>query len=182
MVYGAASAGQRTMTASSSPGFSLKQEGISYCAGAELPCVVVNVVRAARDWATSRRAERLQPDGQGRRPRQLQGLSADANSVQEMCDLTMLAFDWRQVPQPGRDPDRRFRGQMIERSPCGEAVRGTGEELVRARRLRHQANLVTSIHLSADELEAHVLHLKKKYDEIEANEVRYEEYKTEGPR
>jgi len=53
MVYGAASTGQRTMTASSSPGISLKQEGISYCAGSELPCVIADIVRGGKKCATS---------------------------------------------------------------------------------------------------------------------------------
>jgi len=183
MVYGASSAGQRTMTASSSPGFSLKQEGISYCAGSELPCVVVNVVRGGPGLGNiapeqSDYNQMVKGGGHGN----YKVIALTPNSVQEMCDLTMLAFD---LADKYRNPvgilTDGFVGQMIEPltlpeklAPAPEknwCVRGDSET---------KCNLVTSIHLSADELEEHVLHLKKKYDEIEANEVRYEEYRTEG--
>jgi len=183
MVYGAASAGQRTMTASSSPGFSLKQEGISYCAGAELPCVVVNVMRGGPGLGNiapeqSDYNQMVKGGGHGN----YKVIALTPNSVQEMCDLTMLAFD---LADKYRNPvgilTDGFVGQMIEPlalperlSPAPDknwCVRGDCDT---------KANLVTSIHLSTEELEAHVLHLKKKYDEIEANEVRFEEYKTEG--
>jgi len=72
MLYGAASAGVRVMTSSSGPGISLMQEGMSYLAGAELPCVIVDITRAAAGIRKHfLRAGRLSPGGEGRRPRQL---------------------------------------------------------------------------------------------------------------
>ncbi len=183
MVYGAASAGQRTMTASSSPGFSLKQEGISYCAGSELPCVVVNVVRGGPGLGNiapeqSDYNQMVKGGGHGN----YKVIALTPNSVQEMCDLTMLAFD---LADKYRNPvgilTDGFVGQMIEPLTLPEKLSSAPEKnwCVRGD-CDTKANLVTSIHLSADELEAHVLHLKRKYDEIEAKEVRFEEYKTEG--
>ena len=79
MLYGAASAGVRSMTASSGPGISLMQEGISYLAGAELPCVIADIMRGGPGPGQHRaRAERLQPGGQRRRPRQLSHPGAGA--------------------------------------------------------------------------------------------------------
>ena len=72
MLYGGAAAGVRAMTASSGPGISLMQEGFSYLAGAELPCVIADIMRGGPGLGQHRaRAGRLQPDRQGRRPRQL---------------------------------------------------------------------------------------------------------------
>ncbi|RPH93556.1 3-methyl-2-oxobutanoate dehydrogenase subunit beta, partial [candidate division KSB1 bacterium] len=94
MVYGAASAGTRCMTASSGPGISLKQEGISYIAAAELPCVIVDIMRAGPGLGN------IWPE-QGDYHQVVWGgghgnykcLVLAPNCAQEMCDLTMLAFD-----------------------------------------------------------------------------------------
>jgi pyruvate/2-oxoacid:ferredoxin oxidoreductase alpha subunit len=183
MVYGAASAGQRTMTASSSPGFSLKQEGISYCAGSELPCVVVNVVRGGPGLGNiapeqSDYNQIVKGGGHGN----YKVIVLTPNSVQEMCDLTMLAFGLAdKYRNPAAILTDGFVGQMIEPLTLPEKLPPVPEKdwCVRGD-CETKANLVSSIHLSADELEQHVLHLKKKYDEIEAKEARFEEYKTEG--
>ncbi|MBN1504453.1 MAG: 3-methyl-2-oxobutanoate dehydrogenase subunit VorB [Candidatus Eisenbacteria bacterium] len=183
MVYGAASAGQRTLTASSGPGFSLKQEGISYCAGAELPCVVVNVVRGGPGLGNiapeqSDYNQIVKGGGHGN----YKVIVLTPNSVQEMCDLTMLAFD---LADKYRNPvailTDGFSGQMIEPLTLPEKLSPAPEKdwCVKGDRASKRS-LLTSIHLSAEELEEHVLHLKKKYDQIEANEARFEEYKTEG--
>jgi len=94
MVYGAASANVRVMTASSSPGISLKMEGLSYCAGAELPFVLVDVMRAGPGLGN------IAPE-QGDYNQIIKGgghgnykvIALAPNSAQEMCDLTILAFD-----------------------------------------------------------------------------------------
>src|SRR5581483_2064263 len=94
MVYGAASAGQRVMTASSGPGMSLMQEGMSYIAGAELPCVVVDVVRGGPGLGNigpeqSDYFAMTKGGGHGN----YRNLVLAPASVQEMADLTILAFE-----------------------------------------------------------------------------------------
>ena len=110
MVYGAAAAGVRCMTASSSPGISLKQEGVSYLAGAELPCVIVDIDRGGPGLGN------IAPE-QGDYNQVVKGgghgcykcIVLAPNSVQEMCDLTYLAFDLvRQVPRPRLRARRRL--------------------------------------------------------------------------
>ncbi|MEW5701471.1 MAG: 3-methyl-2-oxobutanoate dehydrogenase subunit VorB [Candidatus Zixiibacteriota bacterium] len=182
MVYGAASTGQRTMTASSSPGISLKQEGISYCAGAELPCVVVDIMRGGPGLGN------IGPE-QGDYNQMVKGgghgnyriICLAPNCAQEMCDLTMLAFD---LADKYRNPVALladgFIGQMMEPVVIPSAVAAlpakpwavTAQEGTRD-------SLITSIKLSHDELEAHINYLYKKYAAVEADEVRFEEYRCE---
>ncbi len=183
MVYGASSAGQRTMTASSSPGMSLKQEGLSYCAGSELPCVVADVVRGGPGLGNiapeqSDYNQMVKGGGHGN----YRVIVLAPNSVQEMCDLTMLAFELSdKYRNPAAILTDGFVGQMIEPlvlpdklSPPPEkpwAVRGDAET---------RKNLISSILLDPDELEPHVRRLKEKYDRIAESEVRFEEYRTDG--
>jgi pyruvate/2-oxoacid:ferredoxin oxidoreductase alpha subunit len=182
MVYGAASTGVRAMTASSSPGISLKQEGVSYCAGSELPVVVVDIMRGGPGLGNIAPEQGdyfqvVKGGGHGN----YRNIVLCPNSAQEMCDLTILAFE---LADKYRNPAfilaDGFIGQMMEPVDLGLrktwvpekpwAVDGTS---------RTQGNLISSIHLDAEELEAHVEHLFRKYQEMEANEVRYEEYRTE---
>ena len=183
MVYGTAGMGIRTMTASSSPGFSLKQEGLSYAAGAELPCVVVNVVRGGPGLGNiaPEQGDYFQTTkGGGHGNYRLIVLAP--NSAQEMCDLTRLAFE---LADKYRNPAALladgFTGQMMEAVEIPEAqpipvdhtdwcVRGTPET-------RH--NLISSIVLDPKELEQHNLKLDAKYRECQAKEVRYEDYRCE---
>ena len=183
MVYGAASAGQRVMTASSGPGISLKQEGLSYCAGAELPCVVVDIMRGGPGLGN------IAPDqsdynqvvkGGGHGP--YKNIVLAPNSVQEMCDFGVLAFD---LADKYRNPvfilADGFIGQMMEPVEFPEpnenipekswAIKGTDET---------SDNLITSIELDPDDLERHVIKLQQKYRIIEEQEVRAEEYRTDG--
>jgi 2-oxoisovalerate ferredoxin oxidoreductase alpha subunit len=183
MVYGASATGQRTMTASSSPGFSLKQEGLSYCAGSELPCVVVDVVRGGPglgNIAPEQSDYNQTVKGGGHGNYKLIVLAP--NSVQEMCDFTMLAFELAdKYRNPAAILTDGFVGQMIEPLTLPEKLSPPPEKTWAVRGDKEtKKNLISSIHLSADELEEHVLHLKKKYDEVESKEVRFEEYKTEG--
>lgn len=182
MVYGAASAGVRAMTASSSPGISLKQEGISYAAGSELPLVVVDIMRGGPGLGNigPEQGDYFQLVKGGGHGNYRVIVLAPA-SAQEMCDLTMLAFE---LADRYRNPacvltDGTI-GQMMEavalpepRLPTSEpdwAVRGDAAT---------RSNLISSIHLDHHELEEHIRKLKKKYDEIELKEVRHETYRTE---
>ncbi len=182
MLFGAASGGVRAMTASSSPGISLMQEGISYAAGAELPMVIVDVMRGGPGLGN------IAPE-QGDYYQVVKGgghgnykvIVLAPNSVQEMCDLTYLAFD---LAEKYRNPvyvlADGFIGQMIEPVEFPEpkipqidkswSVDGTAET-------RH--NLITSIYLAPEELEQHNLKLKEKYERIKKEEVRYEAYRTD---
>lgn len=185
MVYGAAGTGIRCMTASSSPGVSLKLEGLSYIAGAELPCVIVNVQRGGPGLGNigpeqSDYFQMTKGGGHGH----YRVLTLAPNSAQEMCDLTMLAFD---LAEKYRNPvailTDGYSGQMIESvsfpdpvevtyDPSEWAVDGTAKT-------QGQANLISSIYLNFDELEAHTNKLQAKYEKMEENEVRFEEYKLE---
>lgn len=182
MCYGAASAGQRVMTASSGPGLSLMQEGMSYIAGAELPVVVADVMRGGPGLGN------IAPE-QGDYYQMVKGgghgcyhnIVLAPASVQEMCDLTILAFE---LADKYRNPavvltDGAI-GQMMEpleiedkTQPQMEkpwAVKGTEET---------RGNLVSSIFLTPDELEAHVRKLEAKYKKCAELEQRSEEYMTD---
>jgi len=179
MVYGSASAGERVMTASSGPGISLKQEGVSYCAGSELPCVIVDIVRGGPGLGN------IAPE-QGDYNQVVKGgghgnykcIVLAPNSVQEMCDFGILAFD---LADKYRNPvyilTDGFVGQMMEPVELPEpinkitektwAVKGTAETV---------DNLITSIELDPDDLERHNQKLQRKYAIIEEQEQRAEEY------
>ena len=181
MVYGAAAAGVRVMTASSGPGLSLMQEGISYLAGAELPCVIVDIVRAGPGLGNiapeqSDYFAMVKGGGHGN----YRNLVVAPASVQEMAELTMLAFDLAdRYRNPAVVLGDGFVGQMVEPLDleCREreapakpwAVLGTAET---------RNNLVTSIFLEPDELEAHQRKMSSKYALAEQSESRYEVYRA----
>ncbi len=183
MVYGTAGMGIRTMTASSSPGFSLKQEGLSYCAGAELPCVVVNIVRGGPGLGNiaPEQADYFQiTKGGGHGNYRL--ITLAPNGAQEMCDLTVKAFELAdRYRNPACIMADGITGQMMEVVEIPKAV---------PLDIDHSAwavdgtpatskNLISSIVLDPVELEQHNLKLDAKYKQVEANEVLWEEYKTE---
>jgi 2-oxoglutarate ferredoxin oxidoreductase subunit alpha len=184
MIYGASGAGARVMTSSSSPGIALKQEGITYLVGSELPCVIVNMMRGGpglggiqpsqADYFMSTRGG---GNGDYRTP-----VFAPA-SIQEAVDMTMEAFE---VADFYRTPvmvvGDGMIGQMMEpvefKAPVKRelpakdwATTGTKGE--------RKPNIINSLYLDPQELEDHCLKLENKYAEIEKNEVRYEMYKTE---
>jgi pyruvate/2-oxoacid:ferredoxin oxidoreductase alpha subunit len=182
MVYGASSAGMRVMSASSGPGLSLMQEGISYIAGSELPCVLVDVVRGGPGLGNiapeqSDYFSMVKGGGHGC----YRNLVLAPASVQEMFDLTVLAFD---LADRYRNPvvimTDGFVGQMMEpldiqlreiEQPAKDwAVKGTAET---------RKNLITSIFLETDVLEAHVNKLEAKYQLAQELETRCDEYLTE---
>jgi 2-oxoisovalerate ferredoxin oxidoreductase alpha subunit len=177
MIYGAAAAGVRSMTASSGPGISLMQEGFSYLAGAELPCVVADIVRGGPGLGNiapeqSDYHQVVKCGGHGC----YRTFVLAPDSVQEMCDLTLAAFDLAdRYRNPAMVLADGYIGQMMEpvvfpdRAVLPEApayaVTGTAET---------RANLLSSIYLETDALEAHVRKLEAKYRRAEEEEVRCE--------
>lgn len=182
MVYGAASAGLRVMTASSGPGISLKQEGISYCAGSELPCVIVDIMRGGPGLGNIAPEQGdynqiVKGGGHGN----YKNIVLAPNSVQEMCDFGILAFD---LADKYRNPAfilaDGFIGQMMEPVEFPEPVEKIPDKPWAVKGNRETMdNLITSIELDPDNLEKHVSKLQKKYQIIEEQEPRAEEYKTE---
>jgi 2-oxoisovalerate ferredoxin oxidoreductase alpha subunit len=182
MVYGAASAGERVMTASSGPGLSLMQEGISYLAGAELPCVIVDVMRGGPGLGNiapeqSDYFAMVKGGGHGN----YRNLVVAPASVQEMADLTVLAFE---LADKYRNPaivlTDGFVGQMMEpldleyreivAPPKPWAVKGTAGT---------RKNMVSSIFLESDDLEEHQRRMEAKYIRAQQNETRCEQYRTD---
>ncbi|PQV42695.1 3-methyl-2-oxobutanoate dehydrogenase subunit VorB [Methanohalophilus euhalobius] len=180
MVFGAASAGHRVMTASSGPGISLKQEGVSYLAGAQLPCVIVDIMRAGPGLGN------IGPE-QGDYNQVVKGgghgnyrnIVVAPNSVQEMCDLTIKAFD---LSTKYRNPvvvlADGVLGQMVEPLKFPEKVVKPEIDTswaVCGNKETYQ-NLVTSIFLDFDELEEFNYELQEKYETIKEREVDVDEY------
>jgi pyruvate/2-oxoacid:ferredoxin oxidoreductase alpha subunit len=179
MVYGAAGGGVRAMTASSSPGISLKQEGVSYAAGSELPCVVVDIMRGGPglgNIAPEQSDYNQIVKGGGHGNYKCPVLAP--NSGQEMCDLTQLAFE---LAEKYRTPvyivADGYTGQMMEPVEFGEpllelphhdwAIYGDAAS-------KH--NLISSIFLDPEDLERHNIKLQEKYKLIERQELRLEEF------
>ncbi len=182
MLYGAASGGVRCMTASSSPGISLKQEGISYSAGSELPMVVIDVMRGGPGLGN------IAPE-QGDYNQMVKGgghgnyklIVLAPNSAQEMCDLTMLAFE---LADKYRNPAvilaDGFIGQMMEPVEFPGPVKELPEKPWAIHVDKNdETRLICSIDLEPEALEAHNRHLQEKYVQAEKNEVRFEEYRIE---
>ena len=190
MVYGAASAGFRVMTSSSSPGISLKQEGISYIAGAELPAVVVNIVRAGPGLggilpAQGDYFQATKGGGHG----DYRNIVIAPASVQELYELTVEAFNladkYRNLVMILGDGTL---GQMMEPVAFRDeepietydkpwACNGRGYKEDGSYKREH--NTVTSIYINPDVLEVKNLELQEKYALIKKNEVRYEAYGLE---
>src|SRR6476661_1822817 len=182
MLYGGAAAGVRSMTASSGPGISLMQEGFSYLAGAELPCVVADIMRGGPGLGN------IAPE-QGDYNQIVKGgghgnyrtLVLAPDSVQEMADFTTWAFD---LADEYRNPvvvlADGFIGQMMEPvefaiprpvpQPPSWSVTGTAGT---------RRNLVCSIYLEPDALEQHVRKLEEKYRRAEREIARAECWRTE---
>ncbi|PLX16198.1 MAG: 3-methyl-2-oxobutanoate dehydrogenase subunit VorB [Candidatus Muiribacterium halophilum] len=181
MVYGAAGTGIRVMTSSSSPGVSLKLEGISYIAGAELPCVVVNVQRGGPGLGNiaPEQGDYFQATkGGGHGNYRLIVLAPD--SGQEMADFTMLAFD---LAEKYRNPVMLladgYLGQMKEAVEFKKPERKTPANDWTIGNKLGKANVITSIDIEPEKLEKHNLNLLAKYNKIKENEVRFEEFMTD---
>ncbi len=189
MVYGAAGCGKKSMTSSSSPGISLMQEGISYIACAELPCVIVNVMRGGPGLGTIQpsQADYYQSvKGGGHGDYKL--ITLAPASVQEMADYTVLAFELAfKYSTPSLILADGVIGQMMEkvilppfqprmteaeiREKCPWATLGKTAD--------RKPNIITSLCLQAEQMEAINLRLQKKYRDIEDNEVLFEEFSCE---
>ncbi len=183
MVYGVAGAGFRVMTSSSSPGVSLKQEGISYIAGADLPALIVNVQRGGPGLGG------IQPSQSDYFQATKGGGHGDYHlivlapaSVQEMADLTIKAFDLSdQYRVPAMLLADGTMGQMMEPVELPElppvevekpwAVRGTKGE--------RKHNIINSLYLKPEILEQTNFERFERYKTIEENEVMYEEFMME---
>ena len=166
MLYGAASAGVRAMTASSGPGISLMQEGISYMAGAELPCVIADITRGGPGLGNIGAEQGdyhqvVKGGGHGN----YRTIVLAPHSVQEMADLTALAFD---LADRYRNPvvvlADGFIGQMMEPVEFPQAATPTHlPAWAVAGTAATRGNLITSLHLDFDELEEHIRELEAKY-------------------
>ena len=183
MVYGAATAGHRVLAASSGPGMSLKQEGITYIAGAQLPCVIVDICRAGPGLGNigpeqSDYNQACKGGGHGC----YHNIVLAPASVQEMCDFTRkgfeLAFKYRNPVVILADG---VLGHMVEPLQFPqEAIEHTIDTTwAVAGRAETRGNLVTSISLDFGDLEKHNLMLQEKYRQVEENEVLWDGYRLE---
>ena len=188
MVYGAAAAGVRTMTSSSSPGVSLMMEGLSYMAGSEVPAVVVDVMRGGPGLgniapAQSDYNQMVKGGGHG----DYRQIVLAPSSVQELIDHTVLAFDladrYRIVSVVLADGSL---GQMMEGAELPALQPPRAADAAPAWALSgakdRDTNLISSIHLDPDEEERFNHHLQAKYAAIEAAEVRFEEHLLDDAR
>ena len=188
MVYGAAGAGARVMTSSSSPGIALKQEGISYIAAAELPCLIVSVMRGGPGLGG------IQPSqgdyyqatrGGGNGDYQL--IVSAPESIQETIDVVKGSFDTADFYRmPVLVLVDGLIGQMMESVDFDRPIKQrdlpvkdwatTGTKDHPGRR-----NIANSLHLDPALLEKHNIHLQAKYNEIKENETQYEMVNMENP-
>lgn len=185
MVYGAAGCGKRVMTSSSSPGISLKQEGISYLCGAELPCVIVNMMRGGPGLGTIQPAQgdyfqATRGGGHG----DYRHLVYAPATIQEAADYVRIAFD---VADFYRNPVMILAdgmiGQMMEaiqwhdipqrELPAKEwATTGTGN--------KRKPNIINSLYIDPNLCAEHNERLAQKYRDMEENETRWEQANVEG--
>ena len=180
MVYGVASAGKRVMTSSSSPGISLKEEGISYLAGADLPAFIVNVQRGGpglggiqpsqSDYFQSTR-------GGGHGDYHIIVLAP--SSVQEMADLTVKGFDLAdEYRMPAMVLADGTMGQMMEPVTMGNYQPKTVEKpwAVTGTKMQRPHNIVNSLYLNPEELERTNFERYARYAVIEQKEAMYESF------
>ncbi len=189
MVYGGACTGKKVMTSSSSPGLSLMCEGISYIAGAELPCVVVDVMRGGPGLGTIQPSQSdynmiVKGGGHG----DYHNIVLAPASVQDMYDFVDLGFD---LAFKYRNPVVVLAdgvvGQMMEKLELRDMKpRRTDEEILQVapwatigKPANRERNIITSLSLESDVQEKFVMKLAAKYADIEANEVRFRDYMAE---
>ena len=184
MVYGGAACGKKVMTSSSSPGISLKQEGITYIAGAELPCLIVNVVRGGPGLGTIQPAQSdyfQATKGGGHGDYHLIVLAPA--SVQEMADFVDLSFE---LAFKYRNPVMMLSdgaiGQMMEKvylGPYKERSKTVPDWATTGKPPTRERNIITSLDLDPNRQELFNRKLLAKYDEIRDKEVRFEEFQCE---
>ena len=180
MVYGVSSTGKRVMTSSSSPGISLKSEGISYLAGSDLPALIVNVQRGGPGLggiqpSQSDYYQATRGCGHG----DFRMIVLAPSSVQEMASLTVKGFD---LADKYRMPTMLLAdgtmGQMMEPVSLDYEVKETVDKpwATTGTKMEREHNIVTSLFLKPDELEDLVIERYERYKIVEENEVMYEEY------
>ena len=180
MVYGVASTGKRVMTSSSSPGISLKSEGLSYLAGSDLPALIVNVQRGGPGLGGIQpsQADYFQATKGGGHG-DFKMIVLAPSSVQEMADLTVKGFD---LADKYRMPTMLLAdgtmGQMMEPVSLDYEVKETVAKpwATTGTKMEREHNIVTSLFLKPDELEDLVVERYERYKVVEENEVMYEEY------
>ncbi len=183
MVYGAAAAGRRAMTSSSSPGISLKGEGISYIAGCDLPCLIVNVQRGGPGLGG------IQPSQSDYFQATRGGGHGDYHliviapaSVQEMADLTVKSFD---LADKYRMPVMILAdgtiGQMMEPVSLDIKVAEPVEKpwAVTGTKMKREHNIINSLYLQPDKLEKVNFERFERYETVKANEQMAEEFMTD---
>nr|WP_207754923.1 3-methyl-2-oxobutanoate dehydrogenase subunit VorB [Desulforadius tongensis] len=185
MVYGAAGAGMRVMTSSSSPGLSLMQEGISYLVGAELPCVIVNIMRGGPGLGNIAPAQSdyfQSTKGGGHGDYKLITLAPE--SVQEIIDLMAKAFDLGdQYRTPVMLLGDGILGQMMEPVELGEiqeVKQAAKPWAATGMRGRGKPNIINSLYIDPEDCENINKKLFAKYAQIAAKEQMWEEYQLEG--
>ncbi len=179
MVYGAAGTGARVMTSSSSPGFALKQEGMSYIAGAELPALICNVMRGGPGLGSIQPSQTdyymvTRGGGNG----DYRTIALAPASVQELVDMIIDGFDLAD----------KYRNPVVI---CADGMLGQMMEPVEFKKVDHDdlpekpwattgtggkrpPNIINSLYLQSEKLEQHNLNLIEKYKKIEENEIRYD--------
>ena len=189
MVYGAASTGERVITSSSSPGVSLKQEGISYCAGAQLPCVILNVMRGGPGLGSIQASQgdyNQAVKGGGNGDYHL--ITYAPSSIQEAIDIFSFAFDkaekyrvpvllladgiMAQMMEPVEMPEMVDFKVDPEKKPWAATGWKPGDDPAKRA-------VINSLYINTEDLTVHNNHLQATYREIEKNEVMYEAYLCE---
>ncbi|MTV48563.1 3-methyl-2-oxobutanoate dehydrogenase subunit VorB [Heliobacillus mobilis] len=184
MVMGAACTGARVMTSSSGPGISLKQEGISYIAGSELPAVIVNIMRTGPGLggiAPTQSDYYQAAKGGGHGDYRLMVLAP--SSVQEMADLMFLAFDKAdEYRNPVMVLGDGVLGQMMEPVILPEPKEGNAVEKAWAttgKGNNPESKLITSLYIKPEEAEKFCEHLAAKYRTMAEKDTRWESYRAE---
>jgi 2-oxoglutarate ferredoxin oxidoreductase subunit alpha len=183
MVYGAACTGKRVMTSSSSPGVSLMQEGLSYIAGSEVPCVIVDVMRGGPGLGNIAPSQgdyfqMVKMAGHG----DFKPIVLAPASVQEAIDLTTLAFDladkYRTIATVLLDGNI---GQLMEPAemPPAQPLRTVLPDWALSGATGRKKNIISSIHLQPEDLELFNRKLQEKIAIVKQNEVRFKEYLLE---
>ena len=190
MLYGAAGTGKKVLTSSSSPGISLMAEGISYIAGAELPCLIVNVQRGGPGLGTIQpsQADYFQSTKGGGHGDYHLIVLAPA-SVQEMNDFVELAFHLAfKYRNPAMILADGAIGQMMEkvelsdfrpRQTTAEIETKYGSWASTGKKPGRQHNIITSLELNSEKMEENNIRFQEKYRKMEEEEVRYETFQCE---
>lgn len=184
MIYGAGGAGKMVMTTSSSPGISLMQEGISYIACAEIPCLLANVNRGGPGLGT------IQPS-QGDYFQSVKGgghgdyklIVLAPNSVQEMADFVELGFNltfkWRNPVLILTDGALGQMMEKVELQPQKERKTSIEPWATVGKPANRERNIITSLHMKSEQMEEVNLHLQSKYKKMEEEEIRFEKINCE---